>query len=246
MGTPLFSLVHCTARLTLGKPFYWVDAMAVWRERCDNPSRVEYLLGVDAKDARALYGVLGQWGSFKLAVNAGRPCAVNAWNTAAAASTGDIIITVADDYFPPEHWDTQIAEALNAVVTSWAEWKYAPRPIEYHLKTWEFVLDVDNQDNSHPLLPFTFISRAYYNRLGYLFWPEYYGIGADCDFTEVARRDGVVIDARHLKFEHRHWGRGLREMDEVDRHQQSAEAEEAHHRVLTRRRAEGFPPLKKP
>ena len=104
---------------------------------------------------------------------------------------------------------------------------------------------MDNQDNSHPLLPFTFISHAYYQRLGYLFWPEYMGIGADVDFTEVARRDGVVVDARHLKFEHRHWGRGLREFDQVDAHQQSAEADDVHHAVLARRRAEGFPPLKK-
>jgi hypothetical protein len=241
MGTPLFSLVHCTARLTPGKPFYWANTMAVWRERCDDPSRVEYLLCAD-KGTRItpvdVIQLVRLWPNphSGLICNYGRPCAVDAWNTAAAASTGEVIITVADDYFPPEHWDTQIMEMVIAPLSK----QWTPNCSK------EFVLDVDNQDNSHLLLPFTFISRAYYNRLGYLFWPEYYGIGADCDFTEVARRDGVVIDARHLKFEHRHWGRGLREMDEVDRHQQSAEAEEAHHRVLARRRAEGFPPLKKP
>ena len=246
MGTPLFSLVHCTTRLTPGKPFYWADTMAAWGERCDNSVRVEYVLCVDAEQTMGLdvapehykHQLIGEmvWGKWQTVMNTGRRCAVDAWNTAAASSTGEIIITVADDYFPPEHWDTGIFKLIRE--------ECANRGYVDHLP--EFVLDVDNQDGSEPLLPFSFISRAYYNRLGYLFWPEYYGIGADCDFTEVARRDGVVIDARHLKFEHRHWGRGLREMDEVDRHQQSAEAEEAHHRVLARRRAEGFPPLKKP
>lgn len=239
MGTPLFSLVHCTARLTPGKPFYWADTMAIWGKCCDNSARVEYVLCEDAEPTTSPAAVteynnrlIGEmvWGKWQTVVNTGRQCAVDAWNTAAAASTGDVIITVADDYFPPEHWDRELEKVMHPGDS---------------IREFEFVLDVDNQDNSHPLLPFTFISRAYYNRLGYLFWPEYYGIGADCDFTEVARRDGVVIDARHLKFEHRHWGRGLREMDEVDRHQQSAEAEEAHHRVLARRRAEGFPPLRK-
>ena len=164
---------------------------------------------------------------------------MDAWNFAAAEAKGEVMITVADDYFPPEHWDTELAKVVSGPIDI-----DAPISQTYPLVKREFVLDVDNQDNSHPLLPFTFISRAYYQRLGYLFWPEYMGIGADVDFTEVARRDGVVVDARHLKFEHRHWGRGLREFDQVDAHQQSAEADDVHHAVLARRRAEGFPPLK--
>ena len=241
MSTPLFSLMHCTARLTPGQAFYWADTMAVWRERCDDPSRVEYIVCADERRKPDLLMPLlrgeiihSRWMPFRAIYNQGRECAVDAWNFAAAEAKGEVMITVADDYFPPEHWDSAIMESITPLSKTWTPGCKK-----------EFVLDVDNQDNSHPLLPFTFISRAYYQRLGYLFWPEYMGIGADVDFTEVARRDGVVVDARHLKFEHRHWGRGLREFDQVDAHQQSAEADDVHHAVLARRRAEGFPPLKK-
>jgi hypothetical protein len=247
---PIFSLIHCTARLDPHQPFYWTDTMNVWRDRCDHPDRVEYILCADKRHKQdaltpLLMGEIGYggWNPFRAIFNEGRECAVDAWNFAAAESKGNVLITVADDYFSPEHWDTQLWEAIVAI---------DPTPETSLMKSlgavlspadWEFVLDVDNQDNSFPLLPFTFISRAYYKRLGYLFWPEYLGIGADVDFTAVARRDGVVIDARHLKFEHRHWGRGLREFDQVDAHQQSPEADRAHHSVLARREREGFPAL---
>jgi hypothetical protein len=230
MSTPLFSLLHVTARLPEG----WLHAMRAWRDRCDDPSRVEYLLCVDQGRTSELRDIrnTAAWGYFDVIVNPNRRCAVDAWNWVASKSKGDVLITVADDYFCPEHWDTDILHAVQKL--------YGYR----NTASWgEFVLDVDNQDNSYPLLPFSFISRAYYERLGYLFWPEYFGIGADSDFTAVARRDGVVIDARHLKFEHRHWTRGTRVYDDVDAHQQCREAEILHHTVLARRKAEGFPPL---
>jgi hypothetical protein len=229
--TPLFSLVHASSR-----PEMWRRAFVDWLERCDNPERVEYVLCVDFGrewDFREA-APWKSWGWGQFVVNRGRRCAVDAWNTAAAASTGQIIITVSDDYVPPEHWDRGIVGVLNAA--PWGPlpgWDFNP----------EFVLDVDNQDNSAPLLPFSFISRAYYERLGYLFWPEYYGLGADNDFTEVARRDGVVIDARHLKFEHIHPDRGGRVPDSTDAWQHRPEAIEAQNRVFERRKAEGFPAL---
>ena len=44
------------------------------------------------------------------------------------------------------------------------------------------------------------MSRAYYSQRGYAMYPEYESMYADNDFTEHARHDGVVIDARHLVF----------------------------------------------
>lgn len=211
------------------------DAFEAWAERCDDRSRVEYILCVDDRHWRHIRPVPSRWGSFSYASNKGRECAVDAWNTAAARSTGDILITVADDYFPPEHWDTAIVSALAA----WGKFLRLPWPAG----ELQYVLDIDNQDNSSPLLPFSFISRAYYEKLGYLFWPEYFGLGADNDFTAVARRDGVVIDARNLKFTHKHPDLSTRIADEVDAWQHRPEAIEAWHRVFERREAEGFPAL---
>jgi hypothetical protein len=198
-----------------------------WFECCDAPKRVEYVLSIDAGRQndflRASHAELmktkGTFGRVVRVENFGRPCAVDGWNAAAATSTGRFLITVSDDYRPCEHWDTELLKAIPDI-------------------NGEYVMDVDNQDNSYPLLPFSFLTRAYYKRLGYLFYPEFFGMMADNDFTDVARRDRVVVDARHLKFTHLHPHRGTAPDDEVYRWQQRPEAWEAGNRVYHRRKAE--------
>ena len=227
---PTFSLLHPTAR-----PDGWRNAFNTWRDRCDHPEMVEYILCVDKGRDTQKWQLLGDWwqglyqawGTFKFVVNEGRRCAVDAWNVAAEASTGHVLITVADDYFPPEHWDTELLKHV----------RHANEEAGRTLEMAEFVLDVDNQDGSDWLLPFTFMSRAYYERLGCFFWPEYYGLGADNDFTERARMDGVVIDARNIKFSHPQ----LPADDPIYQWQHRAEAMEVYKRVLGRRREENFP-----
>jgi glycosyltransferase involved in cell wall biosynthesis len=221
---PLISLVHTTARI----PNRWQHAASEWAAKCDDRSRVEYILSVDkgreaAVDCDEMYRT---WNPFRFVQNHGRRCAVDGWNAAAAASRGDLIITVADDYFPPEHWDTQIEKLLSR--------------LNLHSDL-EYVLDVDNQDGSDWLLPLSFISRKYYERLGYLFWPQYHGLCGDNDFTEVARRDRVVINARHLKFYQGPTPEGAVLGDEVYNHQRRYW--EQGKALFEQRKKEGFPPL---
>jgi hypothetical protein len=219
---PTFSLLHPTAR-----PHGWHKAFDTWRERCDRPRDVEYILCVDKDRDKEQWHLMGEWwqglyqawGKFDFVVNEGRRCAVDAWNTAAKESTGHILITVADDYFPPAHWDSEILDLLDGKLDD------------------EFVLDVDNQDGSDWLLPFSFVSRAYYERLGCLFWPEYFGLGADNDFTERARADAVIIEARDIKFSHTQ----LPAADPIYAWQHRPEAMAAYQRVMWHRREEGFP-----
>ena len=196
--------------------------MNAWAEACDNPAAVEYVFCVDDEDSSKTNFMpldMGRFGSFVFCYNHGRRCAVDGWNTAAEHSSGQFLITVSDDYRPCSHWDTELLKVIP------------------HLEG-EYVLDVDNQDNSHPLLPFSFLTRRYYQKLGYLFYPEFFGMMADNDFTDVARADGVVVDARHLKFTHLHPHRGTALDDEVYRWQQRPEAWEAGNRVYNRRKAE--------
>jgi len=221
----LFSLVHATARLPKG----WTLAAQTWAKRCDDPRRVEYVLCVDKGREAEIGGAANfmwqAWGSFKFAINPGRRTAVDAYNEAARQTTAQIIIMVSDDYFPPRHWDKSILEIVDRYERD------------------EFVLDVDNQDGSTPiwrdgrfvdgLLPFSFLSRAYYQRLGCMFWPEYAGYGADNDFSARAIRDGVVINARHLKFSHNMFPSN----DPVYLHQRSFDGQP----IVNRRATEGFP-----
>jgi hypothetical protein len=216
---PHFSLIHATAR-----PDKWQAAHDSWYNRCDHPEQVEYALCIDRAQAAEIFlpAIHRQhvWGLYRCELNHGRRAAVTAWNLAAESSIGEVIIAIADDYFPSPHWDTDLLHIIQS------------RSIHANP---EFVLDVDNQEGSTRLLVFPFVSRAYYNRLGCLLWPEYHGLGADNDFTERARMDDVVVDARGVKFAHPQFPVD----DPVYQWQHRPEA--AWQEIFDRRQAEGFP-----
>jgi hypothetical protein len=225
MNNPIFSLLHASAR-----PHQWHDAMVRWAERCDAPQNVEYLLCVDGAQFGEFLGPVLQskialrinvWGPFRLLKNERRRCCVDAWNTAAEQSQGGILINIADDYHPPCGWDTQILDFLK---------RAGKTPSD------QWMLQVDNQDASPWLLAFNFMSRAYYERLGYFYWPEYSGLVNDTDISVVCRRDRVLLDAREIKFAHRQTA-----SDEI--YAQQLTFFERGREIFDRRTREGFPPL---
>jgi hypothetical protein len=218
--TPTISLCHSTARLPDG----WVEAFQTWQGCADNPQCVEYILTVDQgrsdelTDSPQFARNMGGhgWHSVKLDINQGRRCAVDGWNSSAAASSGALIVTVSDDWMPPNHWDTDLLEAIPDLAG-------------------EYVLDVDAGE-SGGLLFFSLLTRAYYRRLGgRIFFPEYFGMLADNDFTEEAKAAGVIVDCRHLKFPHAHPAYGTAENDATYRHQHRYEAWERGKAVLKKR-----------
>lgn len=226
MNNPTFSLCHATARLPSG----WIAAYEDWIKKADHPLDLEYLLCVDSGRVTELDWPNGATvraidrTNIKLVINRGRRCAVDAWNATARASIGKFLITVSDDYFPPEHWDTAILSCVPNIDD-------------------EYVLDVDNQDGAgNILLPFSFLTRAYLDRLedehGYegFFHPGYFGMGADWDFGITAQKDGVVINARKvLHFKHLNPENGEIEWDDTYRWQRRQEAQDTGHRLLKER-----------
>lgn len=219
---PAISLCHATDRI---QGDGWAPAAKAWLSLATDPNSIEYVMVTDVGRrfdiGSARSTILGHGAhSFTWALNAKRPCPVDAWNLSGELSGGYLLITVSDDWFPPKHWDSELLKALPSL-------------------DGEYVLDVDNQDDSFPLLPFSLLTRAYYKRLGYLFYPEYLGNMADCEFTAVARRDRVVIDARHLKFEHRDPSRGA-PWDPVYEKQRKQNRDVGLN-IFARREKEGFP-----
>jgi len=206
-------------------------------EKCDRPQDVEYILTVDQADHDKMncsYHHIPQFGDRLYLVNAKRPSNVDGWNLAAANSTGRFLITCSDDWFPPEHWDAGLLKALPCESNN--ELEHFP-----HLDG-AYALDVDNSDNSN-LMAFALVTRTYYERYGYLFHPDYVGLMSDQEFTDVAKRDGVVVNARHLKFRHLNPDSGTVEWDEVYRRHRKLEDLEYGQEVYERRKAAGFPPL---
>jgi hypothetical protein len=179
---PLFSLCHTTARLPDG----WRAAAQAWLDNCDFPGTVEHVLTFDEPTH-----VEKIFPNTKIGVNTARHTAVDGWNLAAKLSTGKFIISLADDWFPCPHWDTELRRVIEAA-----------GGFDRNI-----VLDVDTAGNEH-LLTFSMLTRPYLMKYsggeGWLFYPEYTGMYADNDFTDSARMDRVIVNARHLRFEHRH------------------------------------------
>ena len=215
-----FSILHATARLPDG----WMRAAIAWAS-CDRMERVQYVLAIDADqwNARPVTG-----GQMTVVCNPHRDSAVDAWNAAARCATGRVLILASDDLFPPAHWDAELRRVIPDL-------------------DGEYVVRVDNGPYCPELITHPMLTRAYYLRPGRgghpngeLFYPEYLSMGADDDFTAVAERDGVVVDARHLKFPHRHYRTGEEPIDEVYRWTNRREAWLVKRDVLARRVAEGF------
>jgi glycosyltransferase involved in cell wall biosynthesis len=204
---PRFSLCHATARLDK-----WRDTALQWFQACDRPEDVEYILAVDeGTEVAPLIDQLPEFGSARIVVNTNRRCSVDAWNEAARASTGKFLINLADDLRAPEHWDTELLRAVPNVNQA-------------------YVLDVNTGGAAETLLPFSFLTRKYLERLtdqygyeGGFFYPAYRGMYCDTEFTDLVRKDGVLINARHLYFEHVHPFFGKGEMDGVYQRQNAPE-----------------------
>ena len=149
-----------------------------------------------------------------------------AWNAAVKEATGAFLICVADDLTPPPHWDSEIMTRVDF--------------------SKEAALKVD-LSGDHELMTFPFITRPYLERLarehgyqGGIWYPEYFGMRADDDFTACAQMDGVIVDATDLKFTHLHPTYGTAEWDDTYRWQHRQEAFQLGDSVLERRRREGF------
>jgi glycosyltransferase involved in cell wall biosynthesis len=225
---PLFTLCHASAR-----PNHWKDCYNDWWSACDDPQQVEYVLAVDAR-----------WGftpNVEKEVNAQTKVlwcthlkrgSTTAWNAAAAAAHGKVLIMVADDLRPPQHWDTELKKVL-------------PEDLDQ-----EFVIEVSSAElpDRAGLMVAYLLSRKRYENLGYVLNPNYISLYADNEYGDHARKDGVVISARHLRFRHYHpyYGDALFPKDDVYEQGNTRAAAVQGAKLYQERKALGFPRIPRP
>lgn len=212
MSTACISVVHATRRGTaaLRARDRWLDAAA-------HPGQIEWIFAVDEDDA-ATAAVFAE--SDRVIRSPGDGGSVAAWNAAAVVSTGEIIVQMSDDWTPAPQWDATIRERLAGREKS------------------EAVLRISDGHRTDELICMVILTRAYYARYGRIFYPGYFSVYSDNDFTLQAERDGVIVEARDVVFEHNHPLFTTRLLDKVYR-RSNAPLRYEHGRALFKSRYPG-------
>ncbi len=201
----------------------------MWLERASSPRDVEVIISVDGDYQVGIDAALTAQSSVALADaikvvrNDGERTCVAGWNAGAAQATGDVLIAVADDFNPPDNWDRLLREC------SLGDWWLHDRVVA--------VADGYNTD----IFTLGIVTRRRYERFGYLFYPGYQSLFSDTELTAVAHLEKVIIDARHLLFEHMHPDCQKRARDEVDLHHASTQRWKHGETLFNFRRDTGFP-----
>jgi hypothetical protein len=116
----------------------------------------------------------------------GSGASVGAWNAAAQASAGHVLVQLNDDFIPPMHWDTLILEAFAGKIGQPA------------------ALHVSDGHRTDDLLCLCIITRARYKQQNHFLHPRFKSVYSDNYHSVMAYNDGIVIDARHIVIEHDH------------------------------------------
>lgn len=176
-GGRKISLLHATR----GRPQKAIDTMWNWLNAADKAEQIEHIFAIDDDDKETLSAAKGLR---HVVVPAGGGC-VRAWNAAAEISRGSVLVQLSDDWIPKLGWDTEILEAIGDLEK-------------------EYVLQISDGNREDDLLCMAILTRARYEKQGYVFYPEYKSMYSDDEFTFRAFSDGVVIRAKHIVFKHDH------------------------------------------
>jgi hypothetical protein len=215
------SLLHASR----GRPELATAAIGLWRARAAHPEALEYIVSVDTDDP-----TMADWKAPEgVQVVCGESRGnVDAYNRAFAKSTGAVCLQVHDDLEPPPGWDDQVLAAIGDT----------SQPVALH---------VDDGCTCNPSKPWLMTlaigTRAFFTRLGGLFYPAFTSLFCDDDMTQFAEKHGYRREAKHIKFVH-HWGGPDR--DETQQRSYSQRNWQEGERLFKQREAAGFPEVVAP
>lgn len=219
-NVPIFSLAFTSVR-----PHIMPQVLELWNSRAAL-NQHEWCIGVDEGNAESLAAataLAAQYPNVTVVVNTGAKTCVGGWNAAAAKTKGKVIIAVADDFKPPQNWDSLL---LSIEPKGWEDGEHVVKVEDGYV---------------HNIFVLSILTRKRYERFGYVFYPKYLSLFCDTEFGAVATRDGVVLEANHLLFEHLHPDCFKRQRDAVDLSHASVERWKSGEMLFKFRSAQGFP-----
>lgn len=222
------SLLHATR----GRPQMALTAKSNFFKSAVRPLGIEHIFAIDADDAESLDALKHHR---HVVIEEPNGC-VKAWNRAAAACSGNVLVQLSDDWLPCNNWDELIWLALEEEATKRATGN--PMPLV------PLVLAISDNHRTDSLLCMAILTRARYheqthglNTSGepnkdesllpvgwgrHLFFPGYFGVYSDTEFTVRAYDAGIVVQAKHIVVDHQHpiWlGKPIHQWDDTHRRQ---------------------------
>jgi len=182
------------------------NTIGKWLTSASGKNQIEYILSIDITDSNCheygsnldyLNDIVNDSVIHIKSLIGDNKTAIEAINNAAKVATGDLFIVVSDDFDCFDDWDLWLLEKLKDKS--------------------DFI--VKTCDGIQPrLITLPIMDRAYYNRFGYVYFPEYLHMFCDTEMTEVGHLLGRVVDLNdeHHMFQHRHYITGLMEKDAIN------------------------------
>ncbi len=152
---------------------------------------VEFLLSIDVDDPLKLkYLELFPTGKILCYDNRS---AIDAINRAAKESKGNVIIQIAEDFEPCDNWGMKILRETQGK----EDWILKTQD---GIQSWLITLPI--------------LDRKYYDRFGYIYYPEYLHMFCDTELSCVADLTGRRLTS-NLLFPHNHYSTGKSVKDSV-------------------------------
>lgn len=217
MNQPVFSLAYTSVRANCIGP-----VIDLWRKTASGKHSIEVVIAVDGNNPECQLAATAI-ADAKVMVQPTEPFnSTRGWNLAAANTTGKVIICIADDFKPCQDWDCKLFELR----TGWADEDWTAHCEDGYV---------------HNLMVLAILTRTRYERFGYVFYPGYPSLFSDTEFTEVAYKEGRVLNAKHILMEHLHPDCGKRTRDESDNIHASSERWKLGEMLFNYRKHQGFP-----
>lgn len=171
-----------------------------WIKNASGKIFVEHILSLDDDDPEIeKYKELFSNLKGSAGIVGANTCVVEATNSAAEISKGDVLIYLSDDFKCPKDWDLLISK--------------------YFIKDSGVpqLLKVDDclQKFNVPVLTIPIMNSALYKNLGYFWHPGYRSMFVDEDLFWVCKNNNWLTEAEELKFPHEHCTIGKAVRDET-------------------------------
>lgn len=167
---------------TRGRPQQALKVRDHWLSNSDGPNQIEYIFACNITDQPSVSG-LADYAPVITPHMEGVTAVAN-WNAAAAVSKGDVLLVIADDLYCKPKWDSFIRGIFESRLDQ------------------PWVLMLGDRDQIGAVMRHPCVNRRYYEKIGYIFYPEYRGVYADNDFTLEAICNHCILDGRELELEH--------------------------------------------